>query len=149
MRNYRALVQVVRSNNMLGRMWRGNRSCVRAIYQPWRSFGTSDHHSGQATALLAQRPKCAKFNRSFPYCSALFRGDLSGAAQHRLAGRHPCLGDFTRWKWVYTFPDLSRSFPPGLRLKASRWTAAFSLNYVLPLHHCRPLTAGAITKMRV
>ena len=63
--------------------------CVGAIRRSTRLFGASGRHSGQMLTLLDGQSAHTFLFRSFPGRSALFRGDQSGATQHRVATDAP------------------------------------------------------------
>ena len=79
-------------------MWLMDSFCVGAIRQSARLLGALGRDLGQMPTSLALQSTHSNFTRLFLFRSALIRGTLSRAAQHRYATDVLCRGDFTiRW----------------------------------------------------
>ena len=79
-------------------MWLMDSFCVGAIRGSARLLGALGRDLGQMPTSLALQSAHSNFTRLFLFRSALIRGTLSRAAQHRVATDLLCRGDFTiRW----------------------------------------------------
>ena len=79
----------------LGRMWLMDSFCVGAIRQSARLLGALGRDLGQMSTSVVLQSAHSNFIRPFLFCSALIRGTLSRAAQHRHATDVLCRRDFT------------------------------------------------------
>ena len=78
-------------------MWLVDSFCVDTIRHSARLLGALGRDLGQMPTSLALQSAHSNFTRPFLFRSALIRGTLSRAAQHRHATDVLCQGDFDTW----------------------------------------------------